>query len=136
MHYKELARDAPCQLRDLGARFLEGCRSPSFLADEKRDVLRQFSSGRFAIFNIIDRPFHYLSLVYLIRAMPVKGAGVREQRGAVHLAALQLKSTLPFFRRAQMPFLTTLAALTTYGILFRHKNVTSLPVGVGACQCD
>ena len=27
--YKESARDAPCQLRDSGARFLEGCRSPS-----------------------------------------------------------------------------------------------------------
>ena len=65
--YKESARDAPCQLRDLGARLLEGCRLPSFLADKKRDALCQFSSGRFAIFNIIDRPFHYRSLVYLIR---------------------------------------------------------------------
>ena len=135
--YKELARDAPCQLRDSGARFLEGCRSPSFLAAEERDVLRQFFAGGFAIFNIIDMPFHYRSLAYLIRAMPVKGVGGCELRGgAVHLAALQRKSALPFFWQAQTPFLTTLAALITFGILFRHKNVTSLPVGVGACQCD
>ena len=79
--YTESARDAPCQLRDSGGRFLEGCSSPSFLAAEERDVLRQFSAGRFAIFNIIDRPFHYRSLAYLIRAMPVKGVGRRELRG-------------------------------------------------------
>ena len=79
--YKELAQDAPCQLRDSGTRFLEGCRSPSFFAAEVRYVLRQFSAGLFAIFNIIDRPFHYRSLAYLIRAMPVKEVGRRELRG-------------------------------------------------------
>ena len=61
--------------------FLAGCRSPSCLAAEKGDVLRQFSAGRYANFNIIGRPFHYLSLAYLIRAMPVKGVGGRELRG-------------------------------------------------------
>ena len=52
-----------------------------FFAAEERDVLRQFSAGRFTIFNIIDWPFHYRSLAYLIHAMPVKGVGVREFRG-------------------------------------------------------
>ena len=56
----------------LGTMLLEGCRSPSCFAADERDVLRQFSAGRHAIFNIIDRPFHYRSLAYLIRAMPVK----------------------------------------------------------------
>ena len=65
----------------LGGQVLRGCHSPSFLAAEERDVLRQFSAGQFAIFNIIDRPFHYRSLAYLIRAMPVKGVGGRELRG-------------------------------------------------------
>ena len=51
--------------------FLVGCRSPSCLAAEKRDVLCQFSVGRYAILNIIDRPFHYRSLAYLILAMLV-----------------------------------------------------------------
>ena len=69
---RESARDAPCRSRDWGALFLAGCRSSSCLAAEKQDVLRQFSAGRYAFFNIIDRPFHYRSLVYLIRAMPVK----------------------------------------------------------------
>ena len=78
---RELARDAPCQLRDWGAMFLVGCRSPSCLAAKERDVLRQFFADRYAIFNIIDRPFHYQSLVYLIQAMPVKGVGGHELRG-------------------------------------------------------
>ena len=34
--------------------FLAGCRSPGCLAAEEGDVLRQFSAGRYAIFNIID----------------------------------------------------------------------------------
>ena len=55
--------------------FLAGCHSLSCLAAEERDVLRQFSVGRYAIFNMINRPFHYRSLAYLIRAMPVKGVG-------------------------------------------------------------
>ena len=65
---RESARDAPCQLRDRGGggMFLEGCRSPSCVAAEERDVLHQFSAGRQAIFNIIDRPFHTWSLAYLI----------------------------------------------------------------------
>ena len=96
---RESARNAPCQWRDLGARFLEGYRSPSCLVAEKGDVLRQFSAGRYANFNIIDRPFHYRSLTYLIRAMPVKGVGVHD------LAALQPKKALPFFPRAETPFL-------------------------------
>ena len=72
---RESAQDAPCQSRDWGGGgglFLAGCCSSSCLAAEKRDVLRQFSAGRYAIFNIIDWPFHYRSLAYLIRAMPVK----------------------------------------------------------------
>ena len=80
--------------------FLVGCRSPSCLAAKERDVLRQFSAGQHAIFNIIDRPFHYRSLAYLIRAMPVKGLGGHELRGAVHLAALQPKKALFFLRDA------------------------------------
>ena len=78
---RESARDAPCLLMNLGDMFLAGCRSPSCLAAEKRDVLHQFSAGRHAIFNIINWPFHYLSLAYLIRGMPVKGAGGHELRG-------------------------------------------------------
>ena len=72
---KESARDAPCQLRDSGARFLEGCRSPSCLAAEKRDVLRPCSAARHASFTTINRRFHYRSLADLMRAMPVKGVG-------------------------------------------------------------
>ena len=71
--YRKSAPDAPCQLKDSGARFLAGYRSPSCLAAEKRDVLRPYSAGRHAIFTIIDRPFHYGSLADLMRAMPVKG---------------------------------------------------------------
>ena len=56
---------------DSEAMFLVGCRLPSCLAAEEGDVLRQFSAGRYANFNIIDWPFHYRSLAYLIRAMPV-----------------------------------------------------------------
>ena len=78
---KELARDAPCQLRDSGTRFLVGCRSPSCLAAEKRDVLRPCAAGRHAIFTISNWPFHYRSLADLIRAMPVKGVEGRELRG-------------------------------------------------------
>ena len=77
----ESARDVPCQLMDSGTMFLAGYRSPSCLVAEERDVLRQFSAGQYAFFNIIDRPFHYRSLAYLIRAMPVKGVGGRELRG-------------------------------------------------------
>ena len=77
--YRESARDAPCQLRDSGARFLEECRSPSCLAAEKRDVLHPCSAGQYAIFTILDWPFHYQSLADLMRAMPVKGVG--EPRG-------------------------------------------------------
>ena len=79
--YLESAQDIPCQLMDSEATFLEGYRSPSCLAAEEGDVLRQFSKGRYATFNIIDRPFHYRSLAYLIRAMPVKGVGGHELRG-------------------------------------------------------
>ena len=78
---RESARDVPFQLMDLGAMFLAGCRSSSCLAAEEGDVLRQFSVGRYAILNIIDRPFHYRSLAYLIRAIPVKGVGGHELRG-------------------------------------------------------
>ena len=79
--YRESARDAPCQLRDSGAWFLEGCRSPSCLAAEKRDVLRPCSAGRHAIFTTIVRPFHYRSLADLMRAMLAKGVEVRKLRG-------------------------------------------------------
>ena len=75
---RELARDAPCQLGDWGAMFLVGCCSPSCFAAEEQDVLRQFSTGRHSIFNIIDRSFHYWSLADLIQAMPVKGVGGHE----------------------------------------------------------
>ena len=78
---RESAQDAPCQLRDSGSRFLEGCRSPSCLAAEKRDVLRPYSAGRPAIFTIIDRLFHYRSLADLMRAMPVKGVKGHMFRG-------------------------------------------------------
>ena len=61
--------------------FLVGCCSPSFLAAEERDVLRQFSVDRYAIFNIIDQPFHYRSLAYLIQAMPVKEVGDMSLKG-------------------------------------------------------
>ena len=77
---RESARDTPCMLMNSGDMFLAGCRSPSSLAAEKRDVLCQFSAGQYAILNIIDRPFHYRSLAYLIRAMPVKGVGGHELR--------------------------------------------------------
>ena len=60
---------------------LSGCRSPSCVAAEERDVLRQFSAGRHAIFDIIDGPFHTWSLACLIRGMPVKGLGGHELRG-------------------------------------------------------
>ena len=73
--YRESAPDAPCQLKDSGRRFLAGCRSPSCLAAEKRDVLRSYSAGRPAIFTIIDRPFHYRSLEDLMRAVLLKGVG-------------------------------------------------------------
>ena len=72
---RESARDAQCQLRDSGARFLEWCRSPSCLAAEKRDVLRSVSVGRHAIFTFINRPFHSRSLADLMHAMPVKRVG-------------------------------------------------------------
>ena len=81
MPCRESARDAPCQLRDSGDRFLEGCRSPSCLVAEKRDVLRLCSVGRHTIFTTIDRPFHYRLLADLMRAMPVKGVEGRELRG-------------------------------------------------------
>ena len=71
----ESARDAPCQLRDSGDRFIEGCRSPSCLAAEKRDVLRPVSASRHAIFTIRNWPIQYRSLTDLMRAMPVKGVG-------------------------------------------------------------
>ena len=80
---RESARDALCQLRDSGARFLEGYRSPSCHAAEKRDVLRPCIAGRHAIFTISNRPFHYRSLANLMRAMPVKGMGVRELSGVL-----------------------------------------------------
>ena len=98
MPRRESARDAPCQLRDSGGRFLAGCRSPSCLATEKRDVLCPHSAGRHTIFTIIDRPFHYRSLADLMRAMPVKEVGEHKLRGvrAGHLTALQPKSALPF----------------------------------------
>ena len=68
---RKSARDALCQLMDSGVMFLAGCRSPSCLAAEEGDVLRQFSAGRYALFDIIDQPFLYRSLAYLIRAMLV-----------------------------------------------------------------
>ena len=74
--------------------FLEGYRSPSCFAAEERDVLCQFSAGRHAIFNIIDWPFHYRSLVGLIRAMLVKRVGVHELRG------------VPFTRADRKTFMT------------------------------
>ena len=78
---QELARDTLCQLRDWGAMLLVGCHSPSCLAAKEQDVRRQFSAGRYAIFNIVNWPFHCRSLAYLIRAMPVKGVGGHELRG-------------------------------------------------------
>ena len=80
--YQESAQDAPCQLMDSGAMLLAGCHSPSCLAVEEGDVLCQFSAGQYAILNIIDRPFHYRSLPYLIQAMPVKGVGDMSLQGS------------------------------------------------------
>ena len=91
----------------LGGRLLEGCRSPSCLAAEKWDVLRQFSAGRSAIFEIIDRPYRYRSLVDLIRAMPVKRVGVPELRGVPLTyscpAAEEIASFFFFFYRGPRP---------------------------------
>ena len=76
---RESARDVPCQLWDWGTMFLEGCHSPSCLAAEEQDVLRQFSAGQHAI----DWPICYRSLVDLIRAIAVKGVGGHELRGVL-----------------------------------------------------
>ena len=106
----ESARDAPCQLRDSGAMFLAGCRSSSCLAAEKRDVLRQFSAGRHAIFKIIGRPFRYRSLAYLIRAIPVKGAA---------------KESAFFFPWAKTPFFIIFVSRT-----FGYRRTYSLSANV------
>ena len=85
--------------------FSAGCRSPSCLAAEEQDILRQFSAGRHAIFNIIDRPFHTWSLAYLIRAMPVIGVGDMSLEGCSSPSCPAAEESASFFLRAEMPFL-------------------------------
>ena len=96
---RESARDAPCQLMNSGAMFLAGCRSPSCFAAEEGDVLCQFSVGQYAIFNIIDRPFHYRPLAYLIRAMPVKGVGDMSLEGCRSPSCPAAEESTSFFPR-------------------------------------
>ena len=43
-----------------GAMFLAGCHLPSCFAAEEQDGLPQFSTGRHAIFRIIDRSYRLL----------------------------------------------------------------------------